>query len=92
MNSRTKLRNIPHIRSISSEKSTSFNGKAGDHSSTLSSRPSALDMTRGGMGARNDKGVSLRIGSGDVVVAGTEAPGYGCLFSWQFFSIFLMVS
>ena len=28
MNSRTKLRNIPHIRSNSSEKSTSFNGKA----------------------------------------------------------------
>jgi hypothetical protein len=73
MNSRTKLRNIPHIRSNSSEKSTSFNGKAGDHSSsTLSSRLSALDMTRGGMGARNDKGVSLRIGSGDVVVAGTS--------------------
>jgi len=72
MNSRTKLRNIPHIRSNSSEKSTSFNGKAGDHSSTLSSRPSALDMTRGGMGARNDKGMSLRIGSGDVVVAGTS--------------------
>ena len=62
MNSRTKLRNIPHIRSNSSEKSTSFNGKAGDHSSsTLSSRLSAPDMTRGGMGARNDKGVSLRI-------------------------------
>ena len=30
MNSCTKLRNIPHIRSNSSEKSTSFNGKAGE--------------------------------------------------------------
>ncbi len=81
MNSRTKLRNIPHIRSNSSEKSTSFNGKAGDHSSTLSSRPSALDMTRGGMGARNDKGVSSSHGDRHL--------GMGACFHGNFFAIFL---
>ena len=38
------------------------------------------------MGACFQKTMAKRSEGQVKVVMGTEAPGYGCLFSWQFFS------